>query len=115
MVAQVPGTREKVLFEAQAPAVSDALPATAMTFHQYNNLTITHPLVNLTKLNLRDTKVKGDVAGLAPLIHLTVLDLIGTKVKGDVAGLAPLIHLTDLRGGTKVVGNLGKLKALQGR
>ena len=51
MVAQVPGTREKVLFEAQAPAVSDALPATAMTFHQYNNLTITHPLVNLTKFN----------------------------------------------------------------
>jgi hypothetical protein len=33
------------------PAVSDALPATAMTFHQYNNLTITHPLVNLTKFN----------------------------------------------------------------
>ena len=35
----------------------------------------------------------GDVAGLAPLIHLDALDLKKTKVKGD----------------------FGKLKALQGR
>jgi hypothetical protein len=53
------------------PAVSDALPATAMTFHQYNNLTITHPLVNLTKFN-GHVEAHTDDVGLASFSGLVV-------------------------------------------
>ena len=34
-------------------------------------------------LDLYNTKVEGDVAGLAPLVKLTNLDLDDTKVEGD--------------------------------
>ena len=37
----------------------------------------------MTVLDLHNTKVKGDVAGLAPLVKLTELDLSNTKVEGD--------------------------------
>ena len=43
-----------------------------------------------------------------------MLDLYNTKVEGDVAGLAPLVKLTELfLYDTKVEGDHEKLKAIQ--
>ena len=40
------------------------------------------PLVRLETLNLRFTKVTGELSGLAPLVRLETLDLRGTAVTG---------------------------------
>ena len=42
-----------------------------------------------------------------------MLDLFQTKVEGDVAGLAPLVKLTTLYLNSKVEGDHEKLKAIQ--
>ena len=40
--------------------------------------------MHLNKLYLKDTKVEGNVQGLASLVHLTILYLGNTKVEGDI-------------------------------
>ena len=53
--------------------------------------------MHLTVLNLFNTKVEGNVQGLAPLVHLTELYLDGTKVEGNVQAFKQTIP--GLRGG----------------
>jgi hypothetical protein len=61
--------------------------------------------LRLARLWLSNTKVSGDVKGLAPLTQLTSLSLYTTKVAGEAAALAPLRRLTRLLlEGTAVAG-----------
>jgi hypothetical protein len=71
-------------------------------------------LVQLTELDLRATKMVGDVEDLAPLVNLRTLRLTGVEnVTVDVKGLAVLVQLTEIfLPGTKVVGDVKDLAPL---
>ena len=67
--------------------------------------------MDLEELNLRDTRVSGDVSGVALLVKLTVLWLSNTSIGGDVRGVAPLVNLMGLSlDSTSVSGNKEDLK-----
>ena len=62
-----------------------------------------HSQTKLIELHLFDTRVAGDVAGLAPLRELEDVALQGTRVSGDIAAFARHPGLRRLRlDGTEV-------------
>ena len=73
-----------------------------------------YALKKLTKINLNDTAVRGDIGSLNSLPILTKINLNDTGVWGDIAHLKSLPKLTYIGlGNTKVMGNIEDLASLR--